>query len=97
MTHWSSRPLADWLPRTKQVTVSHDWISRLRRKSCLQPHGTDGFKFSPDPPLEAKIGDVAGLFLHPAQNAVWSARLSDRRARRPIPRARARAIRRTAA
>jgi transposase len=70
VTHWSSRRLADWLHRTKQITVSHDSVSRLWRKFCLQPHRTEGFKFSTDPQLEAKIRDVVGLYLHPPQNAV---------------------------
>ena len=70
MTHWSSRRLADWLRRTKKITVSHDSISRLWRKFCLQPHRTGGFKFSTDPQLEAKIADVVGLYLHPPENAV---------------------------
>ncbi|HXQ55246.1 MAG TPA: IS630 family transposase [Actinomycetes bacterium] len=70
VTHWSSRRLADWLRRTKKITVSHDSISRLWRKFCLQPHRTEGFKFSTDPRLEAKVRDVVGLYLHPPQNAV---------------------------
>jgi Homeodomain-like domain len=69
-THWSSRRLADWLRRTKKITVSHDSISRLWRKFCLQPHRTEGFKFSTDPQLEAKVRDVAGLYLQPPGNAV---------------------------
>jgi len=70
VTHWSSRRLADWLRRTGKITVSHDSISRLWRKFCLQPHRTEGFKFSTDPMLEAKVGDVVGLYLEPPENAV---------------------------
>ncbi len=70
VTHWSSRRLADWLGRTKKITVSHDSISRLWRKFCLQPHRTEGFKFSTDPQLDAKVRDVVGLYLHPPENAV---------------------------
>jgi hypothetical protein len=62
--------LADWLRQAKKVTVSHDSISRLWRKFCLQPHRTEGFKFSTDPQLEAKVRDVVGLYLHPPGNAV---------------------------
>ena len=40
------------------------------RKFCLQPHRTEGFKFSTDPQLEAKIRDVVGLYLEPPENAV---------------------------
>jgi transposase len=70
VTHWSSRRLADWLAREKKIKVSHDSVSRLWRQFCLQPHRTEGFKFSTDPQLEAKIRDVAGLYLNPPQNAV---------------------------
>ncbi len=70
VTHWSSRRLADWLRRNKKITVSHDSISRLWRKFSLQPHRSEGFKFSTDPQLEAKIADVVGLYLHPPENAV---------------------------
>jgi transposase len=70
VTHWSSRRLADWLRRTRRLTVSHDSISRLWRRFCLQPHRTEGFKFSTDPQLEAKVRDVVGLYLHPPENAV---------------------------
>src|ERR1022692_3082552 len=70
VTHWSSRRLADWLRRNKKITVSHDSISRLWRKFCLQPHRTEGFKFSTDPQLTAKVTDVVGLYLHPPENAV---------------------------
>jgi transposase len=70
VTHWSSRRLADWLRRTKKLQVSHDSITRLWRKFCLQPHRTEGFKFSTDPQLEAKVRDVVGLYLHPPENAV---------------------------
>jgi len=65
VTHWSSRRLADWLRRARKITVSHDSITRLWRRFCLQPHRTEGFKFSTGPQLEAKITDVVGLYLHP--------------------------------
>jgi transposase len=70
VTHWSSRRLADWLRRNRKIDVSHDSIVRLWRRFCLQPHRSEGFKFSTDPQLEAKITDVVGLYLHPPQNAV---------------------------
>ena len=70
VTHWSSRRLADWLRRTKKIHVSHDSITRLWRRFCLQPHRTEGFKFSTDPRLDAKVADVVGLYLHPPDNAV---------------------------
>jgi transposase len=70
VTHWSSRRLADWLRATRKIAVSHDSISRLWRKFCLQPHRTEGFRFSTDPLLEARVRDVVGLYLHPPENAV---------------------------
>lgn len=70
VTHWSSRRLADWLRRQKKLQVSHDSITRLWRRFCLQPHRTEGFKFSTDPQLEAKVRDVVGLYLNPPENAV---------------------------
>jgi transposase len=70
VTHWSSRRLADWLRAHKRIRVSHDSISVLWRRFCLQPHRTEGFKFSTGPQLEAKIRDVVGLYLAPPENAV---------------------------
>jgi transposase len=70
VTHWSARRLADWLRREKKIKVSHDSIARLWRRFCLQPHRTEGFKFSTDPRLEAKVRDVVGLYLDPPGNAV---------------------------
>ncbi len=64
-THWSSRRLADWLRRSKGLQVSHDSITRVWRKFSLQPHRSEGFKFSTDPQLEAKVRDVVGLYLNP--------------------------------
>src|ERR1019366_7479474 len=42
VTHWSSRRLADWLRRSRKITVSHDSITRLWRRFCLQPYRTEG-------------------------------------------------------
>lgn len=70
LTHWSARRLAAWLAREKKIQVSHDSIARLWRRFCLQPHRAEGFKFSTDPALEAKIRDVVGLYLAPPENAV---------------------------
>jgi transposase len=70
VTHWSSRRLADWLRRSRKIEVSHDSITRLWRRFCLQPHRSEGFKFSTDPQLEAKVTDVVGLYLNPPENAV---------------------------
>jgi transposase len=70
VTHWSARRLAQWLARHRGIVVSHDSIVRLWRRFCLQPHRTEGFKFSTDPELEAKIRDVVGLYLDPPKGAV---------------------------
>jgi hypothetical protein len=73
VTHWSSRRLADWLARTRKIQVSHDSISRLWRRFGLQPHRTEGFKFSTDPRLEAKVRDVVGLSSILLRTRWWSA------------------------
>ena len=70
VTHWSSRRLADWLEQAEGISVSHDSITVLWRKFCLRPHRTEGFKFSTGPQLDAKVRDVAGLYLEPPDNAV---------------------------
>ena len=70
VTHWSSRRLADWMGQAKGIRVSHDSITVLWRRFCLRPHRTEGFKFSTDPQLEAKVRDVVGLYLAPPDNAV---------------------------
>src|SRR6476620_10251553 len=53
--------------------VTH-WSARrlatLWRKFCLQPHRVEGFKFSTDPDLDAKIRDVVGIYLDPPKGAV---------------------------
>jgi hypothetical protein len=56
VTHWSSRRLAEWLRHDKKIIVSHDSISRLWRRFCLQPHRSEGFKFSTDPLLDSRPG-----------------------------------------
>jgi hypothetical protein len=70
VTHWSARRLADWLARHRGIRVSHDRIAALWRKFALQPHRSEGFKFSTDPALDAKIRDVVGLYLDPPEGAV---------------------------
>jgi len=70
VTHWSARRLADWLARHRGIHASHDSIAALWRRFCLQPHRVEGFKFSTDPELEAKIRDVVGLYLDPPEGAV---------------------------
>ena len=64
ITHWSSRFLA------AELGISFATVARIWRKWQIQPHRVETFKFSTDPELEAKIRDVAGLYLSPPQNAV---------------------------
>src|SRR5258708_1006990 len=68
VTHWSSRRLADWLRRTRRLQVSHDSISRLLRRVCLQPHRTQGVKFSTDPQRETKVSHLPGPHPRPPDN-----------------------------
>jgi transposase len=64
ITHWSSRFLA------AELGISFATVARIWRKWRIQPHRVETFKFSTDPQLEAKIRDVAGLYLNPPENAV---------------------------
>ena len=59
VTHWSSRLLA------AELGLSHVTIAKVWKKWNLQPWRTETFKFSTDPELEAKVGDVVGLYLNP--------------------------------
>jgi transposase len=70
ITHWSGRRLADWLARHRGIQVSHDRIAEVWKRFSLKPHRSEGFKFSTDPELEAKIRDVVGLYLDPPKGAV---------------------------
>jgi transposase len=45
-------------------------VARIWRKRGIQPHRAETFKFSAGPRPEAKIRDVAGLYLDPPGNAV---------------------------
>jgi hypothetical protein len=73
ITYWPARRLADWLREEKKIKVSHDSIARLWRRFCLQPHRSEGFKFSTDPQLDAKVRDVVGLYLARPRTPSWSA------------------------
>jgi transposase len=73
---WHARERTTWQGADRirhnsaALEVSHDSISRLWRRFCLQPHCTEGFKFSTDPQLDAKVRDVVGMYLNPPRNAV---------------------------
>jgi hypothetical protein len=69
VTHWSARLLADHLTRGG-MPVSFAEVARIWRDWGLQPHRSEMFTFSTDPPLGAKIRDVVGLYLDPPTNAV---------------------------
>ena len=64
ITHWSARFLA------AELGISFASVARIWRKWKIQPHRLETFKFSTDPELEAKIRDVAGLYLAPPDGAV---------------------------
>jgi transposase len=64
VTHWSSRLLA------AQLGISHVWVGKIWKRWGLQPWRSETLKFSTDPELEAKVGDVVGLYLNPPENAV---------------------------
>jgi transposase len=70
ITHWSSRRLADWLRSSRKLPVSHDSVTRVWHRFCLAPHRIQGFKFSTDPELDARVRDVVGLYLSPPDSAV---------------------------
>ena len=64
VTHWSSRLLA------AELGLSNVKIAQVWREYGLQPWRAESFKFSTDPELEAKVRDVAGLYLNPPDKAV---------------------------
>jgi transposase len=64
VTHWSSRLLA------AQLGISHVWVGKIWKRGGLGPWRSETLKFSTDPELEAKVGDVVGLYLNPPENAV---------------------------
>jgi transposase len=50
--------------------LSNVKVAKVWREWGLQPWRTESFKFSTDPQLEAKVGDVVGLYLNPPDKAV---------------------------
>ena len=64
MTHWSSRLLAD------QLGISHSTVVRVWAEHDGEPWQTEAFRFSSDPELEARAGDVVGLYLEPSAHAI---------------------------
>ena len=64
VTHWSSRLLA------AELGLSNVKVAEVWREYGLQPWRAETFKFSTDRQLEAKIRDVAGLYLNPPDKAI---------------------------
>jgi transposase len=64
LTHWSSRLLAT------ELGVSHSTVARVWAEHDIRPWQVETFKFSTDPQLEAKVGDVVGLYLDPPAHAI---------------------------
>jgi transposase len=63
-THWSCRTLA------RRTGISHTRVSLILREYGLRPHRVSKRNYSNDPDFEAKLKDVAGLYLNPPENAV---------------------------
>ena len=64
VTHWSTRLLA------AELGISHVWIGKIGAGGGCSRGGSETFKFSTDPQLEAKVRDVVGLYLNPPDKAI---------------------------
>lgn len=64
LTHWSARALA------KKLKIGNATVARIWREHGIQPWRSEGFRFSTDPELEAKVIDIVGLYLDPPENAM---------------------------
>ena len=60
---WSTRAMA------ARHGVGKDIVARVWRERGLRPWRADVFKLSADPDFEAKLNDVAGLYLKPPERA----------------------------
>lgn len=63
-THWSTRSMAD------ESGLSQSSVSRIWRAFGLKPHLVETWKLSADPEFIAKVRDVVGIYLSPAENAL---------------------------
>ncbi len=63
-SRWSVRTLA------REMNLPSSTVHGMLVASGLQPHRLRTFTFSPDPDFEAKLLDVAGLYLNPPENAL---------------------------
>ncbi len=73
ITHWSSRRLADWLARSKKITVSHDSIVRLWRRFCLQPHRAGDSSSLSTRSWTRRSATSSGSICTPRTTPSWSA------------------------
>lgn len=46
LSHWSSREMAGYLARSKEVSISHHYVAKLWRENGLAPHRQGSFKIS---------------------------------------------------
>src|SRR5438477_9072825 len=63
-SRWTVRTLA------REMNLPSSTVHGMLVASGLQPHHLRTFTFSPDPDFEAKLLDVAGLYLNPPENAL---------------------------
>ncbi|MGH7744306.1 MAG: IS630 family transposase [Steroidobacteraceae bacterium] len=63
-THWSVRQAA------RESGISKSSVQRYFELFGLQPHRSESFKLSTDAFFIEKLRDVAGLYLHPPENAL---------------------------
>src|SRR5438132_1765176 len=63
-SRWTVRTLA------REMNLPSSTVHGMLVASGLQPHRLRTFTFSPDPNFEAKLLDVAGLYLNPPENAL---------------------------
>ena len=64
VTRWSSRLLG------AELGLSNVTVAKIWKRWDIQPWRTETFKFSTDPALEAKVGDIVGLYLNPPEHAI---------------------------
>ena len=63
-TRWSTRSLA------RAVGLSQSAVVRIWHAFALQPHRTETFKLSRDPPFVDKVRDIVGLYMAPPDRAL---------------------------
>lgn len=66
LTHWPSRALG----KNTKLDIGNATVARIWREHGIWPWRCEGFRFSTDPQLDAKVIDVVGLYLDPPRNAV---------------------------